>query len=753
MTPRRTNRALAVAGALVLCALSPAVAVADDSTDTEQSRSPNADLRVEQYDATAFESQAAAMDPGLTQAIDRDLGLTAAEYLAQAAAAKNADDVATELSDQGVEILQTRLDDDGVTIAVASPSDVEQVEATGAAAHVGRFPDTRDERAPSPRLATGTSDEAEAGVEVPGGVLFFTHDNLCSLGFNGYDADGNARFLTAGHCIEPGLDPDFTLQWGPFVTPLSAGWDWDGSVVDLGTASQDNVRFGEGGDSALIDAVTTPVAEVTTWGGGTGSYLDGTQEVRGTVAPVLGAPVCKSGMMSGWSCGHVLSLEPGLPVLDAEDELTFVDEVRTDLCTISGDSGGPILSGPYAMGVTSASDYFEVQEGLDPCDLDLQIDRLVEEYGIPREVVEEDPQSFFGAYGYALDSADLRNVRDDFGDGFQVAVVVDAPVLAQTDQDASGIRGTLEYGTADHTVVLTIDGEDYEATVTADGTFAISAPDLETGEHEYELQAFYGPGRFSASEVTTGVLAVTEVVVPTVILAVDGGTFAGRGGITVRGTADPDAGQVVVTLAEDSLMVPVADDGTFTATFPTDPGPGSWTVTAGTMSDTGQGSTDTATVTVGLAVPVPDAPAPVGPDQSVTLTGTGYPGAEVFVAVDGLAPLTATVTASGEWSVAFTAPEAGDHQVTVTQSSNQVTSEPAIVTLTVEAASTGGTPGDTASGGTTSPPNGSVDRPVAPRTTSALASTGAGLGLAVVALGLLGTGATLVHRRRRSATR
>src|SRR3546814_11150249 len=94
-----------------------------------------------------------------------------------------------------------------------------------------------------------------------------------------------------------------------------------------------------------------------------------------------------------------------------------------------------------------------------------------------------------------------------------------------------------------------------------------------------------------------------------------------------------------------------------------------------------------------------DPPAPAGPaltaptegavlsDTTPTVTGTGEPGAEVEVKVDGIPIGTAPVGVDGSWSLPLTDPLSdGSHNITAEQTDEAGnTSDPAMVTVTVDA--------------------------------------------------------------------
>ncbi|WP_245671745.1 S1 family peptidase [Nocardia amamiensis] len=162
----------------------------------------------------------------------------------------------------------------------------------------------------------------------------------CSLGFNGTDRNGNTVNITAGHC-NPDLDSAGTgnaagvyelngdragAQLGVFQKSVLGEQDY--SIVRINDQSKD--RFANNG-------VRAPgVAPIP---------------IEGVATPVVGAPVCKSGARTGFSCGVVNAVDQTVQV--GERELT--QSFSANICALPGDSGGPIVTGRLALGISSAS--------------------------------------------------------------------------------------------------------------------------------------------------------------------------------------------------------------------------------------------------------------------------------------------------------------------------------------------------------------------------------------------------------------
>src|SRR5690606_25512033 len=170
---------------------------------------------------------------------------------------------------------------------------------------------------------------------------------ICSFGFNGVDADGNAVNLTAGHCAavarsEGGstvylpnrANIDESVRIGKF-TESTVGTD---STLDYGIVSLD-----EAGVEAGLDRPSVR--------GGNGSTLT----VTGTAVPVVGAPVCKSGQSSSFTCGLVVADSVETQLIYESGEATNISGFAMSACTLAGDSGGAIVTGTLALGVISGS--------------------------------------------------------------------------------------------------------------------------------------------------------------------------------------------------------------------------------------------------------------------------------------------------------------------------------------------------------------------------------------------------------------
>lgn len=236
------------------------------------------------YAAGQFAAEAAKLPPALSEAVQRDLGSSPEQYLADAQAASDASDVLTGLRKQGVTILSSHLDGQALTVNVADKADVPAVKATGAAVTVNQ---PVDKTAPPKMnkqedLLGGTGYFFTAGDPNGGGYL-------CSVGFNGASRTTKAaQFVTAGHC-EPGIPSQ------PVYAFYQNAPNQDGQVgTPIGTKINGSYVFGDGFDSGLIatSGAVDPQPKVATWGGGGGAPASGTPLlIRGDIQGTAGSVV------------------------------------------------------------------------------------------------------------------------------------------------------------------------------------------------------------------------------------------------------------------------------------------------------------------------------------------------------------------------------------------------------------------------------------------------------------------------------
>lgn len=150
----------------------------------------------------------------------------------------------------------------------------------------------------------------------------------CSVGFNATTSSGAKAFLTAGHCTKGG------------------GAVRGANNAPLGTMS--GSTFSAAGDFGKV-SVTSPE---WTLRGAVNRYNGTNVTVSGAKPAAVNASICRSGTTTKWRCGTVSAKNqtvnyPGGPTVNG---LT-----RTTACAEPGDSGGSVISGRQAQGITSGS--------------------------------------------------------------------------------------------------------------------------------------------------------------------------------------------------------------------------------------------------------------------------------------------------------------------------------------------------------------------------------------------------------------
>ncbi|MGW6376106.1 S1 family peptidase [Rhodococcus sp. NPDC055112] len=70
--------------------------------------------------------------------------------------------------------------------------------------------------------------------------------------------------------------------------------------------------------------------------------------ITGTADPVVGAPACKSGNTTGFTCGKITAVDQWSYRPDLSVDNAFI----ATACTLPGDSGGAIATGTKALGIS-----------------------------------------------------------------------------------------------------------------------------------------------------------------------------------------------------------------------------------------------------------------------------------------------------------------------------------------------------------------------------------------------------------------
>lgn len=309
-------------------------------------------------------------------------------------------------------------------------------------------------------------------ADVPGGVGYQTDNRaICSTGFSAFDPSGLPAVLTAGHCTDDGVatTAELLLQGVP-AGRLGAfqfsqlGGPGNSRVLDPNIPTdQDGVALADPGnvgtDIAVVGALRPdldPLPAASTYGdpGKPGPDV----KIIGTAAPTVGMDVCRSGWRTGWSCGTVSAVGiflvggPSYPA-DPTDVRAFNGFLSYDVQSDGGDSGGPWISGNYAVGTHSAGD--------DP------------------KPNEPPPPNF--AVAATLDES-LEALP-----GYQLELFLNTPLVSSpapggTYEPGQVISGTVPAAPASavaagSTVRITIQGQEpFEVPVNADGSWSFTAP-------------------------------------------------------------------------------------------------------------------------------------------------------------------------------------------------------------------------------------------------------------------------------------
>lgn len=606
-------------------------------------------------------------------------------------------------------------------------------------------------------------------ADVPGGVGYAAGNWICSTGFSAFDPAGKPTVLTAGHCAADGASTTATLLFQGVPAGLLGTFQFsqfggaDNSRVLRPDDAEDPGNVGT--DIAVIGDLRPdldPLPAASTWGDPSEPGPD--RKIIGTAAPVVGMAVCRSGRTSAWSCGHID--EVGIFVVqgpnyatDPEDLRAFNGFLSFDVQSSGGDSGGPWLSGNYAVGTHSAGD--------------------TPENGT---VVQN-----FAVAATLQDSLKLLP-------GYQLELFLNKPELVAppnpTFPAGSQITGRVPAApassvAADSKVRITVAGQQpLEVPVDAAGNWSFTAP-LPAGPLLFTAESVNGFSRSGGASLSAVVapapLAAATITTPATVPVTELESLAGTGmpGATVTLSGDV-AGTGTVGL-DGQWSVPLTGPAVF----------GKVTATA-VLSSPGIADSPAATGVFTVIPPVP-AVSSIAEGQHLqqgtlpaVISGTGINGAEVTVSIDGV-PLSGTpvggglgsrsvaptvvplvLVAGGAWSVPFPADLApGAHTLSVTQAVDGVTSAPAATTFSIDApppaavvpaAAPAVAAALPAANGGLTPAGDSAAAVITADGDGSLANTGAGplLPAAGVAAGAIAVGGllmALVTRRKRRASK
>lgn len=166
-----------------------------------------------------------------------------------------------------------------------------------------------------------------SAYDMRGGVGIVSGNALCSAAFNVANSSGKKYMLTAGHCMTGGH-----YKWNRY----------SGNVY-LGDKTSFNV---EPGDWGVVEYKASNVNAL-----GMIQYRDGSaHQITGSRWVNDGEGVKRTGTTSQDFVGKVL--DPSVTV-NYSGGITLYKMIKTSLCVMGGDSGGPLFSGSTALGITS----------------------------------------------------------------------------------------------------------------------------------------------------------------------------------------------------------------------------------------------------------------------------------------------------------------------------------------------------------------------------------------------------------------
>ncbi|WP_436764290.1 S1 family peptidase [Streptosporangium sp. V21-05] len=312
--------------------------------------------------------------PGMLEALERDLGLTAAQARARLLNEAHLTPIALRLSRRlGPRFGGTWLRGNSaqsLVMATTSPADIPMIVSEGALAEVVsrsfaelaavkkkldntlpaqplvssvRYVDVKRNKVvvlvPLPNVAQTVVESAGVdrtavvvlpSTEVPqplynlvgGDAYYIGVTSRCSIGFPVLKGTQNG-FVSAGHCGNPGnTTTGFNrVAQGVFQGSSFPGNDYSWVATNANWTATPAVGNSEGG--------TVPVA--------------------GARVAIEGASVCRSGSTTDWHCGVIQQRDASVTYPQG----TVFQLTRTSVCAEPGDSGGSFISVDQAQGVTS----------------------------------------------------------------------------------------------------------------------------------------------------------------------------------------------------------------------------------------------------------------------------------------------------------------------------------------------------------------------------------------------------------------
>jgi len=499
-------------GALLATAGVAAPAHAATASVSEQEKLPLATIR--QFDASSFAVAAKSMPHGVVKALADNPGISGAEYLARSEAAVEAVAVVASLDSHGVEVLASRLEGTELVVNVASASEAELVELTGASAEIG---------APAkPPIDTAKAQFVDRDL-YGGSAYYFQNAQYgarCSVGFNGHViSSGAEQFATAGHCTLPNLALGGYFHRLDQATASTRESDYFYKAERVGKPLAGSFKLGSGYDTGLVTVASSAwnaQPAVLSWNLSQTGAPNTAQTITDGIPAVVGAPICKSGATTGWTCGTVIRVDEQISV-----QGTVVNSIVANICVLSGDSGGAGLIGGAAVGTTSWSTR-SISQGCST-------------------VPTLNTAGFFPLYSANPARASVAKLH---GSKWELAVAVQPPtIVAPYGRLAYGadISGSLPGGTTRHRVSVIVDGTTrLSGFVQADGTWTANLRALAPGIHTAKAVGTWGSWSKSAASAP-----VTFSVDAPALLAVASSPTASRQSVDASRAAFPATAPVV----------------------------------------------------------------------------------------------------------------------------------------------------------------------------------------------------------------
>jgi hypothetical protein len=487
---------------IVLLAAGMQAARADERTTTL--------LSMGDYSTPELAARASEVPADLVAALADGPGITAAEYVARSRAAVDAVDVVASLRANNVTVLGSRLDGTDLVVNVSSAADAHIVESAGAIAELGE----------PPVVAVDTTGAAFAERDLFGGSAYYfenaTYGARCSVGFTGYArSSGAPQFATAGHCTAPGL----TLGGYYYaLTQARASSDWDdygfAQNRKIGKPVSGSFRLGGGYDSGLVNVQSLSNNEtwrsqpaVLSWEGSSTGTPTTAQQITDSTPAMIGAPLCKSGATTGWTCGVIFAVDESVTV-----QGTVVNSIIASICVLSGDSGGSAVMDGVAIGITSWSN---------------------------RSTCSSNPSAnTAGFFPLASDEPGRASVAKRYGAVWEPAIDVSDPHISGATQVEFGgaLTGTLLNGAERHGIRLYVDGSTTPlAGTVSDGEWSAGLTAVLPGAHTAVARGTWGtrsvsgdsaPFSFTVDEAPLGLIADSPTAAAESV-ALAGASFSG----------------------------------------------------------------------------------------------------------------------------------------------------------------------------------------------------------------------------------